>query len=203
MKNVLAIYTSLNQAEGNSSKLLELFLEKYQEQHLAKVSKLDLQSLNLPHLSGSEMQSWMTPADERTQEQVALAANSDNAVEQLLASDVLLIGLPMYNFGVPSTFKAWIDRVARAGVTFRYTEQGPEGLVTGKKAIVLAARGGMYAGTPRDSQTQYIKDVLAFLGITDVEFVYVEGLAMGPETAEIAWQKGNQKIIELIAKVGA
>src|SRR6185369_17576774 len=87
--------------------------------------------------------------------------------------------LPMYNFGIPSTLKAYFDHVARAGETFRYTERGPVGLLTGKRAIVFATRGGMYAGTARDTQSAYVRDFLAFLGITEVEFVYAEGLAMG------------------------
>jgi FMN-dependent NADH-azoreductase len=91
---------------------------------------------------------------------------------------VIVLGLPMYNFGPPSTLKAYFDHVARAGVTFRYTDSGPVGLVTGKKVYVFAARGGLYAGTPRDTQTQYVRDFLAILGMNDVEFVYAEGLAV-------------------------
>ena len=92
----------------------------------------------------------------------------------------------MYNFGVPSTLKAWFDHIARAGQTFRYTEKGPVGLLTGKKAIVFATRGGLYAGTPLDSQTDYVRAFLAFLGITDVKFVYAEGLAMGDAKKQFA-----------------
>ena len=94
---------------------------------------------------------------------------------------MIVLGLPMYNFGVPSQLKAYFDHIARAGVTFKYTEKGPVGQLTGKKAYVFAARGGLYAGTPLDTQTGYVRDFLRFLGIGDVEFVYAEGLNMGPE----------------------
>jgi FMN-dependent NADH-azoreductase len=99
-----------------------------------------------------------------------------------------VLGLPMYNFGVPSTLKAYFDHIARAGRTFKYTEKGPVGLLTGKKAFVFATRGGLYAGTPLDTQTSYVRDFLRFLGISDVEFVYAEGLALGdaPKSAALA-----------------
>ncbi len=103
----------------------------------------------------------------------------------------------MYNFGVPSTLKAYFDHVARAGVTFRYTEKGPVGLLTGKKAYVFAARGGLYAGTPRDTQTAYVRDFLAFLGITEVEFVYAEGLAIGETQRQAALSKAYDAIEKL------
>jgi FMN-dependent NADH-azoreductase len=105
----------------------------------------------------------------------------------------------MYNFGVPSTLKAYFDHIARAGVTFSYTEKGPVGLLTGKKAYVLAARGGMYAGTPADTETQYVRDFLGFLGITDVEYVYAEGLAIGEATREAALAKAREQIEALTA----
>ena len=99
-------------------------------------------------------------------------------IRELEAADTIVIGLPMYNFGVPSTLKAYFDHVARAGVTFRYTETGPVGLLTGKKAYVLATRGGRYAGTSSDGESAHVQQFLAFLGIADVEFVYAEGLAI-------------------------
>jgi FMN-dependent NADH-azoreductase len=103
---------------------------------------------------------------------------SDALIAELKQADVLVLGLPMYNFGVPSQLKAYFDHIARAGVTFKYTVKGPVGLLGGKKAYVLAARGGLYQGTPRDTQTAYVREFLGFLGITDVEFVYAEGLAI-------------------------
>jgi len=105
----------------------------------------------------------------------------------------------MYNFGVPSQLKAYFDHIARVGVTFNYTEKGPVGLLTGKKAFVFAARGGLYAGTPMDTQTNYVRDFLRFIGITDVEFVYAEGLAISPEHKEVGLAKALAEIERLAA----
>ena len=104
--------------------------------------------------------------------------------------------MPMYNFGVPSTFKAWIDRIARAGITFKYTETGPVGLLKDKKVIIVAARGGLYEGTDKDTQSKYLTDVLGFLGLTDVTFVYAEGLAMS-DNQEQSLAKAKQQLTEL------
>ncbi len=110
-----------------------------------------------------------------------------------------MIGVPMYNFGIPSTLKAYFDHIARAGLTFRYTENGPEGLLTGKKAYIFATRGGQYAGTALDTQSAYIRDFLAFLGITDVEFIYAEGLNMGAEIKEQALVTAQARLEALAA----
>jgi FMN-dependent NADH-azoreductase len=203
MKNVLLLNSSLNGEAGNSSKLSRQFISKWQSKEQLNIVERDLRSENLGHLDGAEMQAWMTAPEQRSEAQQALAEISDNLLAELEATDVIVVGMPMYNFGVPSVFKSWIDRVARAGRTFKYTETGPVGLLQGKQVYILAARGGMYAGTAKDSQSQYLKDVFAFLGITEVEFVYVEGLAMGEAVATSAWQKGNEKIIELIEKEAA
>ena len=128
----------------------------------------DLDSNPLPHLTGPVL----TGAD------AAAKAEGDAIMDQFLASDVIVIGAPMYNFGVPSTLKAWIDRVAVAGKTFRYTENGPEGLATGKKMIVASGRGGIYGdSSPADFQEAYLRHTFGFLGITDIEFVRAEGVA--------------------------
>lgn len=201
MKNVLVINSSLNGETGNSHKLTEQFVQAYQKQSRGPVQVRDLAKDTLPHLSSEEMQAWMQQPAERDEQRQALAAVSDGIVEEVKAADIIVVGMPMYNFGVPSSFKAWIDRVARAGVTFRYTETGPVGLLENKKVIVLAARGGVYAGTEKDTQTRYLVDFFNFIGISDVEFIYAEGLAMGDETFENAWNsallKINEKILEL------
>jgi FMN-dependent NADH-azoreductase len=119
-----------------------------------------------------------TPADDRTEEQRAILALSDTLVAELQAADTLVIGLPIYNFGVPATLKAWIDQIARAGVTFRYSEYGPRGLLEGKRAIVAVASGGTEAGSDIDFATGYIRHVLGFIGITDVEFVTADRLML-------------------------
>ena len=137
--------------------------------------------------------------EERNAEQQAAVAYSDALIDELRRADVIVLGLPMYNFGVPSQLKAYFDHIARAGVTFRYTEKGAEGLVTGKKAYVFAARGGLYAGTPLDTQTAYIRDFLRLLGITDVEFVYAEGLNISETSKNAALAQAARAIERLNA----
>ncbi|MDH2436542.1 FMN-dependent NADH-azoreductase [Pokkaliibacter sp. MBI-7] len=198
MAKVLALYNSLMGDNGNSTQLVNLFLQKYQAQNAgSSVTKRDLVAEALPHLTLAEMGAWMTPADQRTAEQQEVAALSDNLIKEVQDSDVIVIGMPLYNFGISSQFKAWVDRIARAGVTFKYTETGPVGLITGKKVYVLAARGGMYQGTSADSQTPYLQTTLGFLGMTDVEFVYAEGLAMGDESKSKALSAADSAISEL------
>jgi FMN-dependent NADH-azoreductase len=132
----------------------------------------DLDTNPLPHLTGSVL----TGADADAK------VEGDAAMDQFLASDVIVIGAPMYNFGIPSTLKAWIDRVAVAGKTFRYTEKGPEGLATGKRVVVASGRGGIYGdASPADFQEAYLRQVFGFLGISDVEFVRAEGVAYSPQ----------------------
>lgn len=123
-------------------------------------------------------------APQLTEVQKRENARSEALVTQFLAADVVVLGAPMYNFTVPTQLKAWIDRIAQAGRTFKYTEKGPQGLAGGKTVIIVSTRGGMYAGTPgeaMDHQESYLKTVLGFLGVTDIRFVRAEGLAMGDE----------------------
>jgi FMN-dependent NADH-azoreductase len=111
-------------------------------------------------------------------------ALDDALIAEIQAHDTVVLGVPMYNFGIPAQLKNWIDAIARAGVTFRYTEAGPEGLIKGKTVYLALARGGRYRDTDKDAQVPYLKNVLGFLGMTDLRFIYAEGLAMGPEGAE-------------------
>ncbi len=178
MKKVLVLNSSLNGEQGNSTKLSQQFVEQLADNQQISVTTRDLSDNAIAHLTQTEMAAWITDANVRSDEQKALAAISDDLIAELNDNDLIVIGMPMYNFGIPSTFKAWIDRIARAGITFKYTEQGPVGLITDKKVVVLAARGGMYQGTEMDTQTKYLKDVLGFVGMTDVNFIYAEGLAM-------------------------
>ena len=125
--------------------------------------------------------------------------STDTLIDELKQADVIVLGLPMYNFGVPSQLKSYFDHIARAGVTFKYTEKGPVGQLTGKKVYVFAARGGLYAGTPLDTQTSYVRDFLRFIGMTDVEFVYAEGLAISPQSKEAGLAKAAAEIARLAA----
>ena len=153
------------------------------------------------------IRSWTTPrcrrcsapADKHTPEQAARVAQDDTLIAEIQAADVVVLGVPMYNFGVSAQLKNWIDAVTRAKVTFRYTASGPEGLLKGKKVYVALTRGGKYRNTPADTQVPYLKMVLGFLGMTDVQFVYAEGLAMGAEAANEAMASAHQQIDEALA----
>jgi len=197
MNNILMVQTSLNGDSSTSNQLATKLAEGLTEQVSSASDKItirDLVSKPLPHLSQSEMASWMIAPEQRTPQQAEQANLSELLIEELQSSDTLIIGMPLYNFGVPSTFKAWIDRIARAGITFRYTENGPEGLLGGKKVYIVATRGGMYQGTAKDSQTQYLTDVFAFLGLSDIHFIYAEGLNMpgGDERLQLATDEINR-----------
>src|SRR5436305_466685 len=153
----------------------------------ARVTGRDPGREPLPHIDDDFVTATRGPTMPQTDEQRALLARSEALVDELLASDVIVIAAPMINFTIPSNLKTWIDYVARAGRTFSYTEKGPQGLVIGKQVILVVARGGVYAGNPAlDFQVPYLKSVLGFLGMTDVEVVEVEGTAFGPEAAEKA-----------------
>lgn len=195
-RNILQINTSLNGENSQSSRLAARFVAN---QDGARVTVRDLAAEPVPHLDGARFGAFIAKPEERTAEQQAVVAYSDALIAELKRADVIVLGLPLYNFGVPSQLKSWIDHVARAGQTFRYTANGPEGLVKGKKAYVFATRGGIYAGTALDTQTSYIRDFLAFIGITDVEFVYAEGLAISDESREGALGKAREQIDRLAA----
>src|SRR3954449_6805170 len=162
----------------------------------AAVTVRDLAREPLPHIGDDFVAATRGPNGPQTEVQRALLARSDELVDELFAADVIVIAAPMINFTIPTNLKAWIDYVARAGRTFRYREKGPEGLVTGKQAIVVAAGGGIYsgAGNALDFQVPYLKGALGFLGMTDVEVLEVEGTAYGPEAAEKAVAAATTKL---------
>ena len=153
----------------------------------------------VPHLDGERFGAFLAKPEERSEAQRAVVAYSDTLISELQQADVIVLGLPMYNFGVPSQLKAYFDHIARAGVTFKYTDKGPVGLLTGKRAYVFAARGGVYAGTPLDTQTAYVRDFLRFIGIADVNFVYAEGLAISPERRAAGLARAGAEIALLAA----
>lgn len=141
----------------------------------------DLADNPLPQITEDWIGANFTPDTERTEHQRALLAQSDTLVAEIEAADLLVIGLPIYNFGIPAALKAWVDLVARAGRTFRYTADGPVGLLTGKRAIVTVASGGTQAGSDIDFATGYIRHVLGFLGIEDVDIIAADRMALDPE----------------------
>jgi FMN-dependent NADH-azoreductase len=180
MKTILQINSSLSGAKGESSRLATQLVAGLTElDPRAELIQRDLSASPVPHLDAARFGAFIAKPEARTADQQTVVACSDALIDELKRADTIVLGLPMYNFGIPSQLKAYFDHVARAGVTFRYTDKGAVGLLTGKKAYVVATRGGKYIGTPADTQTPYVRDFLAFLGITDVEFVYAEGLAMG------------------------
>jgi FMN-dependent NADH-azoreductase len=200
MKNLLQINTSIFSTVGQSSRLAERFVAAWREANPgASVTVRDLASQPVPHLDAAQFSAFTAKPEERTVEQQAAANYSEALIAELKAADVIVLGLPLYNFGLPSTLKAYFDQIGRAGHTFKYTAQGPVGLLSGKKAFVFAARGGLYEGTPRDTQTSYVRDFLGFMGITDVDFVYAEGLAISEESKNASLARAHRKIEDITA----
>ncbi|WP_020209727.1 FMN-dependent NADH-azoreductase [Gilvimarinus chinensis] len=182
MKTLLQIKTSLNGDNGQSSYLSNEFVTRWKAQNPdGKVIVRDLAANPVPHLDGERFNAFLSSADKRSASEQKIIDYSDQLIEEIKAADAVAIGLPMYNFGIPSTLKAYFDHIARSGVTFRYTENGPEGLLPNIPVYILAARGGIYQGIQADSQTGYMKTFLAFLGLQDTRFIYAEGLAMGED----------------------
>lgn len=195
MTTILQLNSAARSQGANSTLLANELAAKLQAANPdAKLVLRDLLTNPLPHLDDAVLGAFFTPAEQRTPEQSAIAARSDALIAELQAADVVIIGAPMYNFGISSQLKTYFDWIGRAGVTFRYTANGPEGLVKGKKAYIVSARGGKYVGTPFDSQTPHIKAFLGLIGITDVEFIYAEGLNMGPDAAGAALASAREAI---------
>ena len=197
---ILQINASARSAGSNSTRLADAITARLLAQNPGAIVELrDLASDPHPVLDEPALGALFTPADQRTPEQAARVALDDQLIDQVKSADALVLGVPMYNFGVPVQLKTWIDAIARAGVTFRYTENGPVGLLTGKKVYVALARGGLYRDTPADSQVPYLRGILGFLGMTDVEFVYAEGLAMGADVAAKAFAEAESHMGTLFA----
>lgn len=200
MRTLLQINTSLFSGDGQSSRLATAFVDAWRERHPEdRVIVRDFARDPIPHLDAERFRAFGTPAHERTPAQRDAVAQSDALIAELRSADVIVLGLPMYNFGVPSTLKAYFDHVARAGLTFRYTADGPEGLLPGKQVYVLAARGGRYEGTPMDTQSDFVRQFLGFLGIEDIQFIYAEGLAMGEAYRDEALGHAGERIQRLAA----
>jgi FMN-dependent NADH-azoreductase len=198
---LLQINASINNHSGQSSQLANQFVAAFRASHPeATVVVRDVAAAEaVPHLTAERFGAFIAKPDQRTPAQHGVVAYSDALIEEIKCADVIVIGLPMYNFGVPSQLKAYFDHIARAGITFAYTEKGPVGRLTGKKVYVFAARGGQYVGTALDTQTSYVRDFLAFLGMSDVHFVYAEGLAISTESKEAGLARAAAEIARLAA----
>ena len=201
MKTLLQLNSSLFSGAGQSSRLADDFVAVWRKANPAgQVVVRDLASDPVPHLSAERFLSFLAKPGERSSAQQAVVEHSDALIEEIKRADVIVIGLPMYNFGLPSTLKAYFDHIARAGVTFRYTDKGAVGLLTGKKAYVFATRGGKYAGTVLESQTPFVRQFLNFVGIEDIEFIYAEGLAISEASKEAGIAEAKRAIERVSAK---
>jgi FMN-dependent NADH-azoreductase len=199
---LLQLNTSIFSADGQSSRLADSFVAKWQASNPgAEIIVRDLAHDPVPHLDAQRFGAFIARPGSRTPAQQAAVDYSDELISELKRADVIVVGLPMYNFGVPSTLKAYFDHVARAGATFRYTDKGPLGLLTGKKGYIFATRGGRYAGTPLDFETSFVRQFLQFVGIEEVEFVYAEGLAIGDASRQAALTAAEGAIDRLVAPV--
>jgi FMN-dependent NADH-azoreductase len=197
MKMLLQVRASLFGTEGQSSRLADRFAQKWLRRNPGgRIVARDLTPGAMPHLTAARYQAFNTPVERRTATQQRDVALSDELVAELKAADVVVLAVPMYNFSVPSTLRDYFDHIARAGVTFRYGAGGPEGLVTGKKAYVFITRGGSYEGEA-DTQIPYLRQFLGFIGLTDVEFVLAEGLALGETVRDRNVKGAEQRIDEL------
>jgi FMN-dependent NADH-azoreductase len=201
MKTLLQINASIFSSNGESSRLAEKFVSQWRAANPEGRAILrDLAANPVPHLTAERFTSFLAKPDERSEAQREAADYSDALIAELEAAETIVLGLPMYNFGVPSTLKAYFDHIARAGKTFKYTEKGPQGLLTGKRALVFATRGGVHAGLPHDTETSYVRDFLRFLGIDDVQFIYAEGLAFGDSAKADSLRKADIAIGAITAR---
>ncbi len=200
--NILQVNSSARRASaGSVSTLLadELVAGLRGANADATLSVRDLAIAPHPALDEAALQALFTSPEKRTAAQAARVAADDALIAEVQAADTIVIGAPMYNFGVSSQLKNWIDAVARAGVTFRYTEHGPEGLLRGKTVYIVTSRGGIHRGTAADTIEPYLRQTLGFLGITALNFVFAEGLAMGEAKQRQGLAEARAQIAALLA----
>lgn len=195
---ILRLDTSLFSEQGSSSRLNQALIEKLTRVHgEVEVTHRDLARDPLPHFSAEVIAAISAKPEARTSEQAQLARLADQLIAELQGADVVVVAAPMYNFGIPSTLKAWIDYVARAGVTFRYTSEGPEGLVTGKTLYVVTTRGGVHRDQRTDTEVPHLHTYFQFLGFSDIRTLYAEGLNMSGREQQFAEALAN--IDQLVA----
>jgi FMN-dependent NADH-azoreductase len=198
--NILQINSSARSTGSESTRLADAIVAKLAAANPgANVERRDLASNPHPLIDEPTLQALFTPADQRNAEQAARVALDDALIAQAQAADVIVIGAPTYNFGITAQLKSWFDAIARAGVTFKYGATGPVGLLTGKKVYVTLSRGGIHRDGPSDTQIAHVKTFLSFLGMTDVEYVYAEGLGMGPEAVAKAQAEADAHINAVLA----
>jgi len=197
---ILQVNSSARADASHSSRLSSAIVQRIRAENPgATLTVRDLSRTPHPVLDEFALGALFTGAEQRTGEQAARVKLDDVLIAEIQAADVVVVGVPMYNFGIPSQLKNWIDAISRAQVTFRYTDKGPEGLLKDKKLYVALARGGMYRNTPNDPQVPYLRMVFGFLGMTDIQFVYAEGLGMGPEAEKQALASAHAHIKEVLS----
>ncbi len=204
MTRLLAITSSPNPDGSVTNALVQDFTENWISAYSnTEITRRDVGLTPPPHLDIATIGSFYTSPDERNAGARQRIALSDTLVEELEAADIVVIGAPMHNFGLPSGLKTWIDHVARVGRTFAYTEQGPKGLLEGKKVFVLGARGGDYSLTSpthgMDFVTPYLKTALGFIGLSDITFINAEGVAAGSEGVVRAHEEVKSTVTQFAA----
>lgn len=193
--NILQINSSARSSGSQSTRLADTIVTRLSADYPdARLTVRDLARNAHPVLDEAALQALFTSAEQRSPEHAARVALDDALIAEVQAADVLVLGVPMYNFGISAQLKNWFDAIARAQVTFRYTENGPEGLLKGRKVYVALARGGVHRDTATDSQVPFLKTMLGFLGMTDIQFIYAEGLAMGPDAVQRAQLQAQAEI---------
>jgi FMN-dependent NADH-azoreductase len=203
MSKLLYVSASLFGAGSKSRLIAGEFVEAWRRSNPGTTFvERHLDPASIPHLTQATLAALMTPAEQRDAAQSEAVAFADTLIEEIEAADTVVLAVPMYNFTVPSTLKAWIDHITRAGRTFRYTASGPEGLLKGKKVFIVTGRGGVYTGdSPArgfDFQEPYLRGMLGFLGLDDVSFIHVEGLAISPESATQGLERARRAIGEIL-----
>lgn len=173
--NILRIESSARDEDSVSRQLTAKVIDHLGSKTAIRVTERNV-SEGLPFVSSEWVGANFTPAEQRTQQQASALALSDQLIVEVKHADTLVLGIPVYNFGIPASLKAWIDQITRAGVTFQYTENGPKGLLSGKNAIVVIATGGTPVGSDYDYATPYIKHILGFIGITNVTVIAADSL---------------------------
>jgi FMN-dependent NADH-azoreductase len=198
MNTLLKITASIAGDAGSSTQLADRYAADWLERYPGgRIVTRDLARDPVPHLDAARFGALLSKPAGRTAEQQDVVEYSDALIAELREADVIVLAVPMYNFSVPSTLRAYFDHIARAGVTFRYGASGPEGLIKGKQAVVFITRGGVHAGAG-DTQTPYLRQFLGFIGITDVEFVHAEGLGLGDESREKSLTAARNRIVQLL-----
>ena len=198
--NILQVNSSARSTGAESTRIADAIVARLlAETPAAQLVRRDLAADPHPMLDEAAINALFTQPASRTPEQAARVALDDALIAQVQAADVIVIGAPMYNFGMTVQLKGWFDAIARAGVTFRYTATGPEGLLRNKKVYVAVTRGGIHRDSPTDTQVPHIRGLLAFLGMDDASFIYAEGFGMGPEAADKARAAANDEIDAVLA----